>query len=230
MAKIRCSECLEPLDESMFHQQREKKSGRQAICKLCMLDYQEKYRDIESQSGCLTRSQITRWRLRSEALKHYGGDNPSCKCCGESFYELLSIDHINGGGAAHRKEIGQGSIYSWLKRNNYPEGFRVLCHNCNQAIGHYGYCPHNSPSLGFSVPDSSPIQNRTKILEAAKKLHASGVYPSMRKIRKATGFTMGIIARHRTILIQNNKWPEAAKAIAMNRKYRPDIHGKENVG
>jgi len=27
----------------------------------------------------------------------------------------------------------------------YPTGFRVLCHNCNQAIGLYGYCPHKTP-------------------------------------------------------------------------------------
>jgi hypothetical protein len=30
----------------------------------------------------------------------------------------------------------------WLKRNGYPKGFRVLCHNCNSARGLYGYCPH----------------------------------------------------------------------------------------
>jgi hypothetical protein len=34
-------------------------------------------------------------------------------------------------------------LYLWLKRNNYPTGFRVLCHNCNLAIGFYGYCPHH---------------------------------------------------------------------------------------
>ncbi len=74
-----------------------------------------------------------------DALQHYG---MKCACCGESRYEFLTIDHINGGGRKHNAEIGQGHLYRWLKKNNYPEGFRVLCHNCNQSLGLYGYCPH----------------------------------------------------------------------------------------
>jgi hypothetical protein len=34
------------------------------------------------------------------------------------------------------------TIYRWLISSGFPEGFRVLCHNCNQAIGLYGFCPH----------------------------------------------------------------------------------------
>ena len=33
-------------------------------------------------------------------------------------------------------------MISWLINERFPEGFRVLCHNCNQAIGYYGECPH----------------------------------------------------------------------------------------
>ena len=29
-----------------------------------------------------------------------------------------------------------------INSNSFPPGFRVLCHNCNQALGAYGYCPH----------------------------------------------------------------------------------------
>lgn len=84
---------------------------------------------------------------RRECLEHYGG---KCACCGEMRYEFLSIDHVNGGGNKHRKELAlsAGTTVSgihmvlWLKKNGYPEGFRVLCHNCNQAIGYYGACPH----------------------------------------------------------------------------------------
>jgi hypothetical protein len=28
--------------------------------------------------------------------------------------------------------------------NEFPDGFQVLCHNCNLAKGYYGECPHNS--------------------------------------------------------------------------------------
>jgi hypothetical protein len=34
----------------------------------------------------------------------------------------------------------------WLRKNGFPKGFRVLCHNCNFAHGHYGYCPHKTTS------------------------------------------------------------------------------------
>lgn len=81
-------------------------------------------------------------KIRSEVLTHYGG---KCACCNESYYEFLAIDHMNGFGSRHRRELkieGQKFIF-WLKRSNYPEGFQVLCHNCNMAIGFNGYCPHH---------------------------------------------------------------------------------------
>ena len=77
---------------------------------------------------------------RLRCIEHYGG---KCACCGESRYEFLAIDHINGDGNEHRKKIGNGScIVGWLIKNNFPEGFRILCHNCNASFGLYGYCPH----------------------------------------------------------------------------------------
>lgn len=84
----------------------------------------------------------SRRKVREDVLAGYGGQ---CQCCGEDRYEFLSIDHINGGGIRHIRSLGlktQQQFYYWLRRNGYPEGFRVLCHNCNQSYGHYGYCPH----------------------------------------------------------------------------------------
>lgn len=80
--------------------------------------------------------------LRQEVLFHYGGNPPKCNCCGESIIEFLTIDHINNDGAEHRKLIKTSNCYSWLKRNNYPKSFQVLCFNCNMSKGLYGECPH----------------------------------------------------------------------------------------
>jgi hypothetical protein len=77
--------------------------------------------------------------LRQKIISAYGG---KCACCGESRIEFLGIDHIGGGGNKHRKSI-KNNLYSWLVKQNFPKGFRMLCHNCNQSLGHYGYCPHN---------------------------------------------------------------------------------------
>lgn len=86
-------------------------------------------------------------RRRMGALFFYSKGKLECACCGENHVEFLVIDHINGGGIKHRKSIspksqGGQKIYSWLKQNNYPNGFRVLCQNCNSSLGHYHYCPH----------------------------------------------------------------------------------------
>jgi hypothetical protein len=33
-------------------------------------------------------------------------------------------------------------LYIWLRQRDWPPGYRVLCVNCNFAIGHFGKCPH----------------------------------------------------------------------------------------
>lgn len=86
-------------------------------------------------------------RERDEKIKylifeHYG---TVCSCCGENNFKFLSIDHINNDGNRHRKEIkskGGSHFYAWLLKNNFPNGFQVLCFNCNFAKGLYGQCPH----------------------------------------------------------------------------------------
>ncbi|HYT41037.1 MAG TPA: hypothetical protein VEP90_01705 [Methylomirabilota bacterium] len=79
-------------------------------------------------------------------MTHYGGETPTCAClgCRETIDQFLCIDHINGGGNDHRKEIKRNgaAFYQWLRTNSYPEGFQVLCHNCNMAKSLYGKCPH----------------------------------------------------------------------------------------
>ena len=91
---------------------------------------------------------------RMEVLQHYGG---LCDCCGESKFEFLQIDHINGNGNKHRKEmaIRGDNIYSWLKNNKYPSGFRILCADCNFSIGMYGYCPHNTATRNINASDDT---------------------------------------------------------------------------
>ena len=87
-------------------------------------------------------------KQRYEVLKHYsGGLIPHCACCNETAIEFLSMDHIDGNGAAHRRATPEvnGKLARWLKNNKFPGGFRVLCMNCNVALGHYGACPHQSP-------------------------------------------------------------------------------------
>lgn len=83
--------------------------------------------------------------VQQEAIAAYGG---FCACCGETEPRFLQIDHLNNDGAAHRKEI-KIQLASWLKQQGYPDGFQVLCANCNFAKHtNGGTCPHQEKVNG----------------------------------------------------------------------------------
>lgn len=78
---------------------------------------------------------------RMKVIEYYSSGKNCCACCGEKEYQFLTVDHINSiGNKAHRKYGGH--FYLWLVRHNFPEGFQVLCYNCNCSKGFYGKCPH----------------------------------------------------------------------------------------
>ena len=92
-------------------------------------------------------------RVKREVLEHYGGKPPVCACCDEDGYVFLTIDHKNGKGAAHRKKFSFGGgtgIYYWLKRSGFPDGFQILCFNCNFAKGTGHECPHKTGKTHLS--------------------------------------------------------------------------------
>lgn len=81
-------------------------------------------------------------------LERYGGIPVKCACCGETEYDFLCLDHVNGGGNKHRIEmLGKKNVSSrefYRRMKNLPKlvGFQVLCYNCNCAKGFTGNCPH----------------------------------------------------------------------------------------
>jgi hypothetical protein len=62
-------------------------------------------------------------------INHYTNGKMSCQRCGFADCRALSVDHINGGGKQHLKEIGI-KFHRWIIKNNYPDGFQILCMNC----------------------------------------------------------------------------------------------------
>lgn len=113
---------------------------RQQAIEYCK-NYLKKAR-LKNPNKYRVRAKLDRIRIKYEIMKHYCRGIPKCQCCGEEIFEFLSIDHINGGGSNHRKKLKGSTIYYWLKKNNYPKGYQVLCINCNFAKGHFGSCPH----------------------------------------------------------------------------------------
>jgi hypothetical protein len=68
-------------------------------------------------------------RVKFQVLSHYANGTPKCTRCGFVDIRALSLDHIAGGGNQHRKQIGSG-WYRKLRKASYPEGYQVLCMNC----------------------------------------------------------------------------------------------------
>ena len=120
-----CSRCREKKEVTEFYERVDQPGNYKSWCKKCH------NQDTNDRNK----------RNREDALICYSGNPPKCQCCGESHNEFLAIDHINGGGGKFRK-ASRETVFNFLKRNGYPEGYRVLCHNCNLAIGFYGKCPH----------------------------------------------------------------------------------------
>lgn len=95
------------------------------------------------------RARVKRYnqKVRLGVLIHYSNGRLICNCCGEKEYKFLCIDHINNDGYKNRvkgKRYAGTGLYSWIKSRKYPDGFQVLCHNCNCAKAFYGDCPHKS--------------------------------------------------------------------------------------
>jgi hypothetical protein len=85
--------------------------------------------------------------LKYKVLTHYGNGKCACVQCGFDNIHALSIDHINGKGNEHRRQIKTfgGRFYHWLVANNYPEGFQTLCMNCQfiKKFGEQDCSPNN---------------------------------------------------------------------------------------
>ena len=149
----------------------EKKKRAKGLCRQCYVKarvarlYAEdpqwrakesKARYYANKEPFLIRARERNRRLKWEVVTALGG---KCACCGESEPEFLTVDHINGDGAAHRKKVTGTTrassimVYKDIKRQGFPRTvYRVLCFNCNCAIGCWGYCPHAPSPLRTSPP------------------------------------------------------------------------------
>ena len=88
--------------------------------------------------------------LKYEVMMYYtlrynpSATKPQCNCPGhvETCVELLVIDHKKKRTKKEKGLTGK-SFYKYLKENNYPEGYQVLCFSCNFVKELYnGKCPH----------------------------------------------------------------------------------------
>lgn len=145
----------DPIAYNTYHraytQKRLERARKKKLCDKCNGKIQGDHTKCENcrkiaRAACLKSNAKT----KAECFAVYGG---KCTCCGESQLVFLTIDHVNGNGSAHRRELakenksrgrdfGGARMYRWLKRQGWPAGFQVLCWNCNVAKRQLGRCPH----------------------------------------------------------------------------------------
>ena len=123
---------------------------RENCCKECKKQYLKQYRQNEDVRA-REKLNYAEWRaknsdktklshvkdlyyLRLSVLSYYSGGTLQCALCPESRLAALQVDHIYGGGKKHKAQLGgaDGTLFfRWLKQNNFPDGYRILCANCN---------------------------------------------------------------------------------------------------
>lgn len=66
--------------------------------------------------------------LRRDIITGYGG---MCSGCQLDDLDVLDVDHVQGGGRLERRQISHYQLWSRLRREHFPNGYRLLCRNCN---------------------------------------------------------------------------------------------------
>ena len=126
-------------------------------------EYKSKRKVREQKPKRKARRKEIREDRRLKVLQHYStrlskSDIPCCNCCGEHLHiDFLAIDHIAGRRQmdsepelvklGYSSKLKNNALIKWLIEYDYPEGFQILCHNCNQAKGmpkNNNICPHET--------------------------------------------------------------------------------------
>jgi len=112
--------------------------------------YKKNYKSLKRDKIIETGKQRAQ-RIKLMLFEHYSGKPPMCACCGDSHLVFLSLDHINGRGCKDRADLKLTgtNFYIWLIKNNFPEGFQILCMNCNHAKSNHKqkFCLVHHPEL-----------------------------------------------------------------------------------
>jgi hypothetical protein len=144
-----CHKCGEDKPFNDFFRDKSKKDGLCAMCKKCSYTYKKEYkiknkdkikkqaktyRDKHPHRGVgqyrkykekrLIYGFNRRAKVKNEVLTYYGNERCACVRCGFTDLRALTIDHINGNGADHRKEN------RYVRGNHVYEWYQTLCMNC----------------------------------------------------------------------------------------------------
>lgn len=134
-----CSMCKKEKDESQFWKKSKNPNNPtfgklRARCIECSFKTWNKWKfsNLELYEKI---NRTSHMKVKTRVMAHYGvNGKPKCVSCGEERLLCLTIDHVDGGGTQHFKEIGKygTGFYQWLEKNKYPPGYQCLCANCQR--------------------------------------------------------------------------------------------------
>jgi hypothetical protein len=140
-----CTRCKQTKLKTEFGKWANSKDLKRWYCTSCEREYgrlfREKNRDkinatirksywkhrVKRTSECREKNQ----KIKREVLTKYGNGECKCVLCGFTNIIALSLDHTNNNGSSERKKFNRPQpLYRHLIKNNFPEGYRTLCMNC----------------------------------------------------------------------------------------------------
>lgn len=114
-------------------------------------------------------------KKRIEIIKRLGN---KCACCGETNFDLLTFDHIHGGGNQEKKTLRGKSLISktyQLSLKDLKVKFQCLCYNCNTCKGFFGICLHKIDKENMikisSIEESKYLASLDKDPERDRKIY-----------------------------------------------------------
>ena len=158
------------------------------------LEFDSRPDQIEKAKKRHAKHKVYRDNLRVNVLlgyseRHSNSDIPCCNCCGENSHtEFLAIDHVLGrkqmDSVPELVKIGYSSklkdyfLYEWIVDNSFPEGFQILCHNCNQSKANtkHNSCIHGNRDQTKFKPDNTAKRSlilRMDIFPHYSKIHSN---------------------------------------------------------
>jgi hypothetical protein len=134
-----CKDCCRRVqdDYAAHHQSEIKDRRRTRNQELASRQKDYRQRMLKAQRR---RMKERRSNLRLLALWEYGGQPPKCRCCGNDRIRFLCV---------HGPRKLTIELYRWLKENEYPSGYHILCYNCSFSWRIYNSCPHDGVSHPF---------------------------------------------------------------------------------
>ena len=195
------------------------------LCKSCQKEVGVKWRR-ENRSRYNAYFRVYDQKIKLETVSHYS-PTVSCVSCGETDMRVLTIDHIHNDGAKDRVIRGLGiSFYASLKKDSYPEGYQVLCMNCNWLKRDE---ERNQDSLDAIRHYSSGIMSCVKCgvsnLRVLTIDHLNAVCKSNNQILK-----MPRSGARFALWLKRHHYPQDYQVLCMNCQLRKRMENKEVRG